>query len=59
MFLIILKMHFIGKEPDLLYEVEDTYTVDVDLVRSVVRFEAGDLESIETWNLLQILNLIC
>ena len=37
---------------DLLYEVEDTYTVDVDLVRSVVRFEAGDLESIETWNLL-------
>tara|TARA_B100001250_G_C19807976_1_gene794309 strand:+ start:429 stop:3131 length:2703 start_codon:yes stop_codon:yes gene_type:complete len=37
---------------DLLYEVEDTYTVDVDLVRSIVRFEAGDLESIETWNLL-------
>ena len=37
---------------DLLYEVEDTYTVDVDLVRSIVRFEEGDLENIETWNLL-------
>ena len=24
---------------DLLYEVEDTYTVDVDLVRSIVRLE--------------------
>ena len=26
---------------DLLYEVEDTYTVDVDLVRSIVRLEQG------------------
>ena len=37
---------------ELLYEVEDTYTVDVDLVRSIVRFEQGDLESIGAWNLL-------
>tara|TARA_B110000211_G_scaffold140162_1_gene160203 strand:- start:102 stop:2822 length:2721 start_codon:yes stop_codon:yes gene_type:complete len=37
---------------DLLYELENTYTVDVDLVRSIVRFEAGDLENEATWNLL-------
>ncbi|MBT6873883.1 MAG: hypothetical protein HOA28_01430, partial [Euryarchaeota archaeon] len=37
---------------NLLYELEDTYTVDVDLVRSIVRFEAGDLENEATWNLL-------
>ena len=37
---------------NLLYELENTYTVDVDLVRSIVRFEVGDLENEATWNLL-------
>ena len=38
---------------DLLYEVEDTYTVDIDLIRAIVRFDSGDLESSdEAWRLL-------
>ena len=37
---------------DLLYEVEDTYTVDADLIRAIVRFDAGDLEEEETWRML-------
>ena len=37
---------------NLLYELENTYTVDVDLIRSIVRFEVGDLENEATWNLL-------
>ena len=38
---------------DLLYEVEDTYTVDVDLVRSIVRLEQGSsLTDSESWELL-------
>ena len=38
---------------DLLYEVEDTYTVDVDLVRSIVRLEQGSsLMDSESWELL-------
>ena len=37
---------------DLLYEVEDTYTVDVDLIRAIVRFESGDLQDEETWRML-------
>ena len=37
----------------LLYEVEDTYTVDVDLVRSIVRLEQGSsLADSESWGLL-------
>ena len=30
---------------DLLYEVEDTYTVDIDLIRAIVRFDSGDLQT--------------
>ena len=37
---------------ELLYEVEDTYTVDVDLIRAIVRFNEGDLLDGETWQLL-------
>ena len=38
---------------DLLYEVEDTYTVDVDLVRAIVRLEQGSsLTDSESWELL-------
>ena len=35
----------------LLYEVEDTYNVDLDLVRSIVKFD-GDLEEESTWIML-------
>ena len=38
---------------DLLYEVEDTYTVDIDLIRTIVRFDPGDLQTSQTaWELL-------
>ena len=39
---------------DLLYEVEDTYTVDVDLIRSIVRLEQEiwNLTDSESWELL-------
>ena len=38
---------------DLLYEVEGTYTVDIDLIRAIVRFDSGDLQtSQEAWELL-------
>ena len=38
---------------DLLYEVEDTYTVDIDLIRAIVRFDSGDLQTSQTaWELL-------
>ena len=35
----------------LLYEVEDTYNVDLDLIRSIVKFD-GDLEDESTWAML-------
>ena len=38
---------------DLLYEVEGTYTVDIDLIRAIVRFDSGDLQTSQTaWELL-------
>ena len=38
---------------DLLYEVESTYTVDIDLIRAIVRFEPGDLQTSQAaWELL-------
>ena len=37
---------------ELLYEVEDTYSIDIDLVRVIVRFDEGDLQKTETWELL-------
>ena len=38
---------------DLLYEVEDTYTVDIDLLRAIVRFDSGDLQTSQVaWELL-------
>ena len=38
---------------DLLYEVEDTYTVDIDLLRAIVRLETGaSLTDASSWELL-------
>ena len=38
---------------DLLYEVEDTYTADVDLARAIVRLDSGmSLTDADAWALL-------
>jgi len=37
---------------ELLYEIEDTYSIDIDLVRAIIRFDEGALLEAETWELL-------
>ena len=41
-----------NEDVDLLYEIEETYTSSIDIVRLLVEFEQGDLNNDSTWEML-------
>jgi len=41
-----------NEDVDLLYEIEETYTASIDIVRLLVEFEQGDLNEESTWEML-------
>ncbi|MAV07497.1 MAG: hypothetical protein CMA29_06380 [Euryarchaeota archaeon] len=41
-----------NEDVDLLYEIEETYTSSIDIVRLLVEFEKGDLNEESTWMML-------
>ena len=41
-----------NEDVDLLYEIEETYTSSIDIIRLMVEFEQGDLNDDSTWVML-------
>ena len=41
-----------NEDVDLLYEIEETYTSSIDIVRLLVEFDQGDLNENQTWQML-------
>ena len=41
-----------NEDVNLLYEIEETYTASIDIIRLLVEFDQGDLRDSSTWDML-------